>query len=91
MTKSNQEVAISWIMRIKRLVYQKDYNSAHSNIKQLLKLCEQHGFTEFKIEAELLHTQIYTELGDYSQAMALITKIIGSLENQDGSFNNVRL
>jgi hypothetical protein len=32
MTKSNGEVAISWLMRIKRLIRQKDYNVAHTSI-----------------------------------------------------------
>lgn len=32
MTKSNAEIAIAWRMKLKRLIRQKDYNQAHTNI-----------------------------------------------------------
>jgi ATP/maltotriose-dependent transcriptional regulator MalT len=47
----------------------KDFNQAHSNIVEFLKFANQYNLLHFKFEAELLHSQIYIELGDTSQAM----------------------
>ena len=54
MTKSNAEVAISWMMRIKRLIKLKDYNQAHLNIGEYHKFCSQYGFVQMKLEVDLL-------------------------------------
>jgi len=56
MTRSNAEIAIFWIAKIKRLIAQRDFNSAHSNIIDFYKFANEHNFLHFKYEVELLHT-----------------------------------
>jgi hypothetical protein len=91
MTRTNLEVALVWLMRIKRLVREKDFNQAHGSIMAYIKFCQQYGFTKLKLEAELMHCQIYIELGEFSNAMLLITKTIASLGSHDGNFGRLRL
>lgn len=55
-----------WQMKIKRLMSLRDFNSAHQNLIQLMKFAGQHDFSQVKLECELLHAQIYIELGDFS-------------------------
>lgn len=70
----------------------KDYNSAHLSLNQFIKYASFYGFNKFKLEAELIHCQLYIDLGDLSSAMILITKTIASLnENNDGNFGKIKL
>jgi uncharacterized protein HemY len=80
MTKSNADIAMVWLMKVKRLIAMKDYNQAHANIGKLIKFAGQHDYSQVKLECELLHSQIYIEVGDYSQGMIQVTKTIASLE-----------
>ena len=69
MTKSNAEVALVWLMKIKRQIAQKDYSQAFVNIQSLSKFSSQHDFLHIELEAQILKIQIFIELGDLSQAM----------------------
>ena len=89
--KSNAEVGICWLMKIRRLIKIKDFNEAHSNIMHFIKFCNQYGFTAFKFEAELLHCQIYLDLDDYPSAMIISTKTLASLDHYEGTFGKTRL
>jgi hypothetical protein len=44
-----------------------------------------------KLECELLHSQIYIELGDFSQAMIQVTKTIASLEKHQGDMSRLNV
>lgn len=58
---------------------------------QFYKYASMHDFQAMKLEAELLHVQIYIELEDYSQAMMVITKILASMENHEGNFGRLKI
>jgi hypothetical protein len=62
------------------------------NIASFLKFASNYSFTQWKLEVELMHCQIYINLGDFSSAMILITKTLASLEEQNnGNFGHLRL
>ena len=89
MTKSNADIAMVWLMKVKRLIAMKDFNQAHSNLGHLIKFAGQHDYSQVKLECELLHSQIYIELGDFSQAMIQVTKTIASLEKHKGDMSRL--
>jgi hypothetical protein len=69
MSRSNEEVALVWKLKITRLVASKHYQEANTNIGAFFNFADHHGFIRLRYEVELLQVRISIELGDFSSAM----------------------